>query len=39
MAERVGPGILNELYGVWDRASDIDFDALPDAFVLKVNWG
>ncbi|HSL50865.1 MAG TPA: ATP-grasp fold amidoligase family protein [Candidatus Deferrimicrobiaceae bacterium] len=39
VAERAGPGILNELYGVWDRAEDIDFDALPDAFVLKVNWG
>ncbi len=39
VAERVGPAILNELYGVWDRAADIDFDALPDAFVLKVNWG
>jgi hypothetical protein len=39
VAERVDPGILNELYGVWDHASDIDFDALPDAFVLKVNWG
>jgi hypothetical protein len=39
VAERVGPRILNELYGVWERASDIDFDALPEAFVLKVNWG
>jgi hypothetical protein len=39
VAERVGSGILNELYGVWDRAADIDFDTLPDAFVLKVNWG
>ncbi len=39
VADRVGPHILNELYGVWDRAADIDFDALPDAFALKVNWG
>jgi teichuronopeptide biosynthesis TupA-like protein len=39
VAERVGPEILSELYGVWDRASDIDFETLPDAFVLKVNWG
>jgi hypothetical protein len=39
VAERVGPARLNELYGVWDRVSDIDFDTLPDAFVLKVNWG
>lgn len=39
VAERVGPEILNDLYGVWERVSDIDFDALPEAFVLKVNWG
>ncbi len=35
VAAKAGPGILNELYGVWDRAEDIDFDALPDSFVLK----
>src|SRR5262249_42381758 len=39
VAERVGPSILNELYGVWDRVGDIDFTTLPEAFVLKVNWG
>lgn len=39
VAERVGPGILNELYGVWDRVADIHFETLPDAFVLKVTWG
>ena len=39
VAERVGSGILSDLYGVCDRADDIDFDALPEAFVLKVNWG
>jgi len=33
-AERVIPAI-----GVWDRPEQIDFTALPDAFVLKVNWG
>lgn len=27
--------ILTECYGVWDRAEDIDFDSLPDKFVLK----
>jgi hypothetical protein len=36
---RVGPEVLNELYGHWTSAWDIDFDALPDTFVLKVNWG
>ncbi|MGH7299881.1 MAG: ATP-grasp fold amidoligase family protein, partial [Candidatus Rokuibacteriota bacterium] len=39
VAERVGPHILNDLYGVWDCAADIDFAKLPEAFVLKVNWG
>jgi hypothetical protein len=38
VAERVGPEILNKLYGVWDRVADIDFETLPDVFVLKVNW-
>jgi len=27
--------ILTECYGVWDKAADIDFDKLPDKFVLK----
>lgn len=30
---------LNTLYGVYERAEDIDFDALPDSFVLKTNNG
>lgn len=29
--------ILSKLYGVWDDASDIDFDSLPEKFVLKCN--
>lgn len=29
--------MLVKLYGVWDRADNIDFDALPDRFVLKMN--
>lgn len=39
VSERVGPHILNELYGVWDRVDDIDFARPPHTFVLKVNWG
>jgi hypothetical protein len=31
--------LLPELYGVWERAEDIDFDTLPDKFVLKTNHG
>lgn len=27
------------LYGVWERAEDIDFDKLPSQFVLKCNHG
>ena len=29
--------ILNELYGVYDSVEEIDFDKLPDKFVLKTN--
>jgi teichuronopeptide biosynthesis TupA-like protein len=38
VTERVGPEILSDLYGVWEHVADIDFETLPDAFVLKVNW-
>ncbi len=33
------PEILNTLYGVFDRVEDIDFDTLPNAFVLKTTDG
>lgn len=29
--------ILNELYGKWDNANEIEFDKLPNSFVLKIN--
>ena len=29
--------ILNELYGVWESPEQIDFDQLPQSFVLKTN--
>jgi hypothetical protein len=32
-------GLLNELYGVYDRAEEIDFAALPPRFVLKATHG
>lgn len=35
--ERLGEGHTVSLLGVWDRPQDIDFDKLPDAFVLKCN--
>lgn len=31
--------LLNELFGVWDCAEDIDWDRLPNSFVLKCNHG
>ncbi len=31
--------ILNDLYGVYDRAEDVPFDNLPNQFVAKVNSG
>jgi hypothetical protein len=37
--ERIGPEILKELYGVYEKPEEIDINKLPDAFVLKVNHG
>jgi hypothetical protein len=38
--EKVGLGyILNELYGVYDLPDEIDFDKLPNSFVLKDTLG
>ena len=42
LAKQFIAGIIGEKYvvpllGVWDRFDDIDFDALPDKFVLKCN--
>lgn len=31
--------ILNELYGVYEKASDINWDNLPEKFVMKTNNG
>ena len=35
VAERIGAQYIIPTLGVWDRFEDIDFDALPDRFVLK----
>ena len=37
VAEKIGEKHLIPLLGVWDKAEDIDFDALPNEFVLKCN--
>ena len=35
IAERIGPEYIIPTLGVWDKFDDIDFDALPNQFVLK----
>lgn len=37
VAETIGEEYLIPLLGVWDSPEEIDFDALPDQFVLKCN--
>ena len=37
--EKIGEEYLVPSLGVWDNPDDINFDQLPDRFVLKVNWG
>ncbi len=37
--EKIGEQHLIPLLGVWDKFSDIDFNKLPNSFVLKTNHG
>lgn len=37
VAEKIGEEHLVPLLGVWDSPDDIDFDSLPEQFVLKCN--
>jgi hypothetical protein len=37
ISEKIGAEYLIPLLGVWDKFDNIDFDALPDQFVLKTN--
>lgn len=39
LASRGMGSLLPKLYGVYDRAEDIDFTSLPDKFVMKTNDG
>ena len=39
VAQRIGYHYLNKVYGLWDNPDEIEFDALPDRFVLKVTHG
>lgn len=35
IADHIGEGYTVPLYGVWEKESQVDLDALPDQFVLK----
>lgn len=37
VAEKIGEEYLIPLLGVWDKVDDIDYDSLPNQFVLKCN--
>jgi hypothetical protein len=37
--EKIGEEYLIPLLGVWDKFEEIDFDSLPEQFVLKCNHG
>lgn len=37
VTERGCADLLNNLYGKWDRVEDIEYDSLPNSFVLKTN--
>lgn len=37
--EKIGDGHTISLLGVYDTPDEIDFDSLPNQFVVKVNWG
>lgn len=39
VSEKIGERYLIKRYHQWDRVEDIDFDKLPDQFVLKLNNG
>ncbi|WP_270404682.1 ATP-grasp fold amidoligase family protein [Candidatus Collinsella stercoripullorum] len=39
VAQKVGERYVVPLLGVWDAADDIEFDGLPERFVLKCNHG
>lgn len=39
VANIIGNEHIIETYGVWDKFEDIDFDALPNEFVLKATGG
>ena len=39
VSDKIGESYLIPTYGVWDQFEDIDFDSLPEQFVLKATHG
>lgn len=39
VADKIGEEHLIPLYGVWDSFDDVNFDILPDSFIMKCNHG
>ena len=39
ISKTIGNKYLNELYGSWTKPQNIDYEELPDSFVLKTNNG
>lgn len=37
--KNIGKEYVVPIYGVWNNVNDIDFDALPNEFVIKSTWG
>lgn len=38
VSRTISPDLVLPVLGAWDDPAQIDFDALPDQFALKVNW-
>lgn len=39
VSEKIGEQYLTRLYGVWNRAEDVDFQSLPEKYAIKCNHG
>lgn len=39
VCDKIGVEHITKLYGVWDNATEINFNKLPNTFVLKLNHG
>lgn len=39
VSQKLGPNKTAEIYGIWDKFEEIQFEALPNSFALKANHG